>query len=54
MSDFFQNGVIATFHRLGELNLKKLENDLKDFSQIRPIALVFFIENLKAELFPIS
>jgi glucosyl-3-phosphoglycerate synthase len=40
MSDFFQNGVIATFHRLGELNLKKLENDLKDFSRIRPIALV--------------
>ncbi len=40
MSDFFQNGVIATFHRLGELNLKKLENDLKNFSRIRPIALV--------------
>ncbi len=40
MSDFFQNGVIATFHRLGALNLKKLENDLKRFSQIRPIALV--------------
>lgn len=40
MSDFFQNGVIATFHRLGELNLKKLENNLKDFSRIRPIALV--------------
>jgi glucosyl-3-phosphoglycerate synthase len=40
MSDFFQNGVIATFHRLGELNLKKLENDLKDFSRIRPVALV--------------
>jgi glucosyl-3-phosphoglycerate synthase len=40
MSDFFQNGVIATFHRLGELNLKKLEKDLKNFSRIRPIALV--------------
>ncbi len=40
MSDFFQNGVIATFHRLGELNLKKLESDLKKFSRIRPIALV--------------
>jgi len=40
MSDFFQNGVIATFHRLGELNLKKLENDLRSFSRIRPIALV--------------
>ncbi len=40
MSDFFQNGVITTFHKLGETNLKKLEGELKDFSQIRPIALV--------------
>lgn len=40
MSDFFQNGVITTFHKLGKLNLKKLENELKDFSRIRPIALV--------------
>lgn len=40
MSDFFQNGVITTFHKLGKLNLKKLENELRDFSRIRPIALV--------------
>lgn len=40
MSDFFQNGVIATFHKLGKLNLKNLEGELKEFSQIRPIALV--------------
>jgi glucosyl-3-phosphoglycerate synthase len=40
MSDFFQNGVITTFHRLGNLDLKKLENELRDFSRIRPIALV--------------
>jgi len=40
MSDFFQNGVITTFHRLGKLNLKKLEEELRDFSRIRPIALV--------------
>lgn len=40
MSDFFQNGVITTFHKLGKLNLKKLENEIKDFSRIRPIALV--------------
>jgi len=38
MSDFFQNGVIATSHRLEELNLKKLENEIKDFSRIRPMA----------------
>ena len=40
MSDFFQNGVIATFHKLGEPSHKYLENELKEFSQIRPIALV--------------
>ena len=40
MSDFFQNGVIATFHRLGELHLPKLEKDLKEFSSVNPIGLV--------------
>lgn len=40
MSDFFQNGVITTFHKLGKLDLKRLENELRDFSRIRPIALV--------------
>jgi len=40
MSDFFQNGIITTFHKLGQVNLKKLEEELKYFSQIRPIALV--------------
>ena len=40
MSDFFQNGVITTFHRLGKLDIKRLESELRDFSRIRPIALV--------------
>lgn len=40
MSDFFQNGVITTFHRLGEFKLKRIEKELSDFSQARPIALV--------------
>ena len=40
MSDFFQNGVITTFHKLGKINLKRLEQELKDFSRIRPIGLV--------------
>jgi glucosyl-3-phosphoglycerate synthase len=40
MTDFFQNGVIATFHRLGEINLKRLEADLVKFSQTRPISLI--------------
>ncbi|MFW6160266.1 MAG: glycosyl transferase [Acidobacteriota bacterium] len=40
MSDFFQNGIIATFHKLRETNIKELENELKQFSRIRPISLV--------------
>jgi glucosyl-3-phosphoglycerate synthase len=40
MSDFFQNGVITTFHKLGALNVEKLEDKLKSFSKIQPIALV--------------
>ena len=40
MSDFFQNGVITTFHKLGKVDLEKLEAELKKFSRIRPIALV--------------
>ncbi len=40
MSDFFQNGVITTFHKLGALNVEKLEDKLKGFSNIQPIALV--------------
>ncbi|UCC40573.1 MAG: glycosyl transferase [Candidatus Aminicenantes bacterium] len=40
MSDFFQNGVIATFHKLGPLDLNRLENKMKDFSKMRPVALI--------------
>lgn len=40
MSDFFQNGVITTFHRLGEVDVKRLEAELKEFSRRRPIALI--------------
>lgn len=40
MSDFFQNGVITTFHRLGDVDVKRLEAELKDFSRRRPIALI--------------
>ena len=40
MSDYFQNGVITTFHRLGEVDLKHLEGELKEFAKRRPIALI--------------
>jgi len=40
MSDYFQNGVITTFHKLGDINIKNLEGQLKEFSRKRPIALI--------------
>jgi len=40
MADFHQTGVLATFHRLGALNVERLESDLVAFSRHRPIALV--------------
>jgi glucosyl-3-phosphoglycerate synthase len=40
MADFYQTGVIATLHRLGDFKLEKIEAELEAFSRIRPIALV--------------
>jgi glucosyl-3-phosphoglycerate synthase len=40
MADFYQTGLLATFHRLGALNLARLEGDLVEFNKHRPIALV--------------
>ncbi len=40
MSDFYQTGVVATFHRLGKINLEKIEAELTWYAQERPIALV--------------
>lgn len=40
MTDFFQNGAIATFHRLNHLDPDVLEDDLEDLQQKRPVALV--------------
>ncbi|MEW6067630.1 MAG: glycosyl transferase [Nitrospirota bacterium] len=48
MSDFYQTGVIATFHRLGKINLEKIESELIWYAQERPIALV--LPSLYSEL----
>ena len=40
MSDFFQNGKIATFHRLKQRDLKELEGELEEATRHRPISLV--------------
>lgn len=48
MSDFYQTGIVATFHRLGKLNLEKIESELTWYAQERPIALV--LPSLYSEL----
>jgi len=48
MSDFYQTGVVATLHRLGRLNIEKLESELSWYAQERPIALV--LPSLYSEL----
>jgi glucosyl-3-phosphoglycerate synthase len=40
MSDFFQNGEIATFHRLKPRTLEELEAELREAGKHRPISLV--------------
>jgi glucosyl-3-phosphoglycerate synthase len=40
MADFFQDGSMATLHRLGKPNIEQLEQDLLEFSSQAPIALV--------------
>ena len=40
MSDFHQTGVVATFHKIGKVNLERLETELLWYAQERPIALV--------------
>jgi glucosyl-3-phosphoglycerate synthase len=40
MADFFQDGSMATLHRLGKPNVEQLERDLLEFSAQDPIALV--------------
>lgn len=40
MADFYQSGAVATFHRFGEVGLKRMENELTEFNRHRPIALV--------------
>lgn len=40
MADFYQTGVVATFHRFGEADLNRMENEITEFNRHRPIALV--------------
>lgn len=48
MADFYQTGVVATFHKLGGGNLEKIESELTWYSRERPLALV--LPSLYSEL----
>lgn len=40
MSDFYQTGMLATFHRLGRLDRESIEAELGFYSRYRPVSLV--------------
>ena len=40
MADFYQTGVVATFHRFGNVDLNRMESELIEFNRHYPIALV--------------
>lgn len=40
MADFFQNGRVTTFHRLGDRSLVDMEAELRQFRKDRPMGLV--------------
>lgn len=40
MADFYQTGIITTLHSLGKPSLERLETELRQYSSMRPVALV--------------
>ncbi len=48
MSDFHQTGIVSTFHRLGKVDIERIEAELTWYAAERPIALV--LPSLYSEL----
>ncbi|WP_086929972.1 glycosyl transferase [Agarilytica rhodophyticola] len=48
MTDFYQNGIITTLHNLNQRPLEEMEEELRRFSKVRPMALV--LPSLYSEL----
>ena len=48
MSDFFQNGVITTLHKLRDRPIESIEEELSEFGRRRPMALI--LPSLYSEL----
>lgn len=51
MADFFQHSEITTLHRLGKVNIEKLEHELTEYAPKRPIAVILpcLYSDLKSE-----
>lgn len=51
MADFYQTGVLSTFHRFGSIDIEKIENELSNFGKQRPITLILpaIYEELKGK-----
>lgn len=54
MSDFYQNGIITTFHNLHQRSLEDMEAELREFSKTRPMCLVLpsLFSELEGEALP--
>ena len=48
ISDFYQNGIVATLHNLSDRPYEELEKELLEFSEFRPITLI--LPSLYSEL----
>ncbi len=54
MADFYQNGIITTFHNLQQRSLDAMESELRKFSKSRPMCLVLpsLFSELEGEALP--
>ncbi|BDH45340.1 glycosyl transferase [Salmonella enterica subsp. enterica serovar Choleraesuis] len=48
MSDFYQNGIITTFHNFGQISDTQIEEALRQFAPVRPMGLI--LPSLYSEL----
>ena len=54
MADFYQNGIVTTLHNLSRRPLTELEDELRSFSQRRPMSLILpsLFSELEGEALP--
>ena len=54
ISDFYQNGIVATLHNFSERTIENFEDDILQFSKYRPITLILpsLYSELKGEALP--